>query len=109
MSKKPELSAVDYYRQLTPKQVQTLCGVSGTTFWKWVRAGKLTVRYVGEHQPRVRLGEVIELLEAQPVGKAGMRGLRGRLPDEFVPELGEKRDRKAVSVWERLGLKPKAA
>lgn len=110
MSRKPrELSAIEYYAQVDSKEVCRLLGFkSRTTLWNWVKQGKLPEpRYPAPHQPRWRLGEIVELLEQQPRFREAPRGLKGAAEaDGFTPsEKDPAQGRKAASVWERLGLK----
>ena len=109
MSKKRELSALEYYSQIDSKEVCRLLGFkSRTTLWNWVKQGKLPEpRYPAPHEPRWRLGEIVELLEQQPRFRDIPTGLKGSVEaDAFRPsEKDPSRERQAVSVWERLGLK----
>ena len=103
-----ELSAIEYYCQIDSKDVCRLLGFkSRTTLWNWVRAGKLPEpRYPAPHEPRWRLGEIVELLE-QPRFRDIPTGLKGSVEaDAFTPSEKTPADkRQAASVWERLDLK----
>lgn len=108
MGKKRELSAVEYYSQIDSGEVCRILGIHRTTLWNWVRVGKLPApRYPAPHEPRWRLGEIVELLEQQPRFSDAHRGLKGAgSTDLFAPSENDPAQwRKAASVWERLGLK----
>jgi predicted DNA-binding transcriptional regulator AlpA len=109
MSSKRELSAIEYYSQLDSKQVCRLLGFkSRATLWRWVRVGKLPApRYPLSHNPRWRLGEIVELLEQQPRFSEAQRGLKGAAQTDVFAlfEQDPTQGRKAASVWERLGLR----
>ena len=96
-----ELSALEHYSQISGPEVCRLFGISRTTLWKWVKAGRLPEpRYVEAHEPRWRLGELVEVLEKQPRMRDAPRGAKGQVkPVSQKPE-----SRKAQGVWERLGL-----
>lgn len=95
-----ELSALEYYSQLTSPEVCRLFGISRTTLWKWVREGRIPEpRYIEVREPRWRLGELVPLLEKLPRMKDAPRGFKAY---EAVPT--EKPAKKARNVWDRLGL-----
>jgi predicted DNA-binding transcriptional regulator AlpA len=99
-----ELTAVEFYSQIGAKEVMQLFGwKSKTTLWKKVAEGKIPEpRYPEPHEPRWRLGEVVEVLEKQPKMKDAPRGLTDRAEvDVAIPSVSNK---KSQSVWERLGL-----
>ena len=97
-----ELTAVEYYSQVDAGEVMRLFGwKSKTTLWKKVAEGKIPEpRYPEPHEPRWRLGEIVEVLEKQPKMKDAPRGLSGQVEAD-APATSRK---KAQSVWERLGL-----
>ena len=96
-----ELSALDFYSQISGPEVCRLFGISRTTLWKWVKAGRLPEpRYVEAHEPRWRLGELVAILEKQPRMRDAPRGVKGQVE----PVSQKLESRKAQSVWERLGL-----
>lgn len=76
---------------------------SRTTLWKKVAAGKIPEpRYPEPHEPRWRLGEIVEVLEKQPKMKDAPRGLTGRVETGAPPSPTHRK--KSQSVWKRLGL-----
>jgi hypothetical protein len=93
-----ELTAVEFYSQVGAKEVMQLLGwKSKTTLWRKVVEGKISE----PHEPRWRLGEIVEALEKQPK-MTDARGLVGReKPGESTSPSVSK---KSQSVWERLGL-----
>ncbi len=96
-----ELSALDYYSQVSGPEVCRLFGISRTTMWKWVKAGRIPEpRYIEAHEPRWRLGELVALLEKQPRMHDAPRGAKGQVE----PTIQRATGKKAQSVWERLGL-----
>jgi predicted DNA-binding transcriptional regulator AlpA len=97
-----ELTAVEFYSQVGTNEVMRLFGwKSKTTLWKKVAEGKIPEpRYLEPHEPRWRLGELVEVLEKQPKMKEAPRGLIGRVEAESP----SKNSKKSQSVWERLGL-----
>jgi predicted DNA-binding transcriptional regulator AlpA len=99
-----ELTAVEFYSQIAAKEVMQPFGwKSKTTLWKKVAEGKIPEpRYPEPHEPRWRLGEIVEVLEKQPKMKDSPRGLTGRVETD-VPMSPPSR-KKGQSVWERLGL-----
>lgn len=98
-----ELSAVEYYSQLTGPEVCRLFGVSRTTLWKWVREGRIPEpRYIEAREPRWRLGELVPLLEKLPRMKDAPRGFKATSSDDPAPT--PKPTKKGRNVWERLGL-----
>ncbi len=99
-----ELTAVEFYSQVDAGEVMRLFGwKSRTTLWKKVAAGKIPEpRYPEPHEPRWRLGEIVEVLEKQPKMKDAPRGLTGRVETD-VPTTPTS-SRKGQSVWKRLGL-----
>jgi len=99
-----ELTAVEFYSQNGAKEVMKLFGwKSKTTLWKKVAQGKIPEpRYPEPHEPRWRLGEIVEVLEQQPRLKDAPRGLTGRVENDVpTPPTSNK---KSQSVWARLGL-----
>ncbi len=99
-----ELTAVEFYSQIDAAEVMRLFGwKSRTTLWKKVAAGKIPgPRYPEPHEPRWRLGEIVEVLEKQPKMRDAPRGLTGRVEtDTPTPPTSS---RKSQSVWARLGL-----
>lgn len=103
-----ELSAVEFYSQVDATEVMRLFGwKSRTTLWKKVAAGKIPEpRYPEPHEPRWRLGELVEVLEKQPKMRDAPRGLSGQIEADAPPPPTS--GRKSQNVWERLGLsKPK--
>ena len=97
-----ELSALEYYSQVSSSEVCRLFGISRTTLWKWVKAGRIPEpRYVELREPRWRLGELVALLEGLPKMQDAARGLQAA-QDNFSP--GERPKRKGNDTWKRLGL-----
>lgn len=97
-----ELSALEFYSQLTGPEVCRLFGISRTTLWKWVKAKRLPEpRYLKEREPRWRLGELVPLLEELPKMGEAPRGIRSY---EVETESPPKSSNKGRSVWARLGL-----
>ena len=97
-----ELSALEYYSQVSGPEACRLFGVSRTTLWKWVKAGRLPEpRYLGAREPRWRLGELVPLLEALPKMEDAPRGFKTSGDDRLPVETP---GRKGRSLWERLGL-----
>lgn len=101
-----ELTAVEYYSQVSSKEVMQLFGwKSKTTLWKKVKSGQIPEpRYPEPGEPRWRLGEIVELLEKQPRMKDAPRGLNGRVDVDIPTPNAKPKGGKAQSVWERLGL-----
>ena len=66
--------------------------------WKKVAAGKIPE----PHEPRWRLGEIVEVLEKQPKMKDAPRGLTGQVETDAPPPPTHRK--KSQSVWKRLGL-----
>ncbi len=99
-----ELTAIEFYSQVDANEVMRLFGwKSKTTLWKKVAAGKIPEpRYPEPHEPRWRLGEIVELLEKQPKMKDAPRGLSGRMKRDIPARPTSNPKRK--SVWEQLGL-----
>ncbi len=91
-----ELSALEHYSQLTGPEACRLFGISRTTLWKWVKAGRIP-------EPRWRLGEPLPLLEALPKMSDVLRGLKAQQGEEDSATT-EKPAKKSHNVWERLGL-----
>lgn len=59
-----ELSAADYYKQLSTAEVAKLLGVGKTTVWKYVKTGVIPKpRYPLPKTPKWKLGEIIETYE----------------------------------------------
>lgn len=99
-----ELTAVEYYSQISISELLRVLGYkSRATIWQKVKSGELPEpRYLDDHAPRWRLGEVIEVLEKQAKMKDKKRGLRGSPEvDVFSPK---KPTQKGRSVWDRLRL-----
>lgn len=99
-----ELSALEHYSQLTGPEACRLFGISRTTLWKWVKAGRIPEpRYIEAREPRWRLGELVPLLETLPKMSDAPRGFNAEQGgDELAPT--EKPTNKSHNVWERLGL-----
>ncbi len=105
-----ELTAVEYYQQLTTADVQKLIGAkSKRTVWTYVEQGILPKpRYQQPHRPVWRLGECLEALEKHTQAyEDAPRAFRGSPKlDEFTPPKSKKESSKVADmVRERLGIK----
>jgi predicted DNA-binding transcriptional regulator AlpA len=105
-----ELTAVEYYQQLTTRDVQKLIGAkSKRTVWTYVEQGILPKpRYQKPHRPVWRLGECIEALERHTQAyEDAPRAFRGSPKlDEFTPpRTKQESSHLADKVRERLGIK----
>ncbi len=99
-----ELSALEHYSQLTGPEACRLFGISRTTLWKWVKAGRIPKpRYIEAREPRWRLGELVPLLEALPKMSDAPRGLKAQQGEEDSATT-PKPAKKSHNVWECLGL-----
>jgi len=101
-----ELSAAEYYKQLSPKEVSELLGVGKTTIWKYVKEGIIPEpRYPAPKQPKWKLGEIIEVYEAHLSGADDVvegRGLaRAQAPKK---ETTVKPQSTAEKLKKRFGL-----
>lgn len=100
-----ELSAAEYYRELTTQDVMALVGLkSRQSVWRWVKQNKIPApRYASPHAPRWYLGEVLEHRQKQSqVFKDAPRGLKGQVETQYQDES------KVTKLLERFGLKKSA-
>ena len=100
-----QLSAADYYKQLSPKEVSELLGIGKTTVWKYVKEGIIPEpRYPTPKQPKWKLGEVIEVYEAHLSGTDNV-GEVGKQPKSTQAKNETKKpESTAQKLKKRFGL-----
>ena len=88
-----KMSAFEREKRLNIKSMMELLDVSRQTVWRKVKAGKLPKPvYLEAHQPRWKLGEVMDWIEGfEKPYEAEARGLKSDdTLDEFVPPVQPK-------------------